>query len=99
LLESSEGLVVIATERDDASAWVSAGETLSALWLRATREGLSVVPLSQVVEVPSTRRRLAHELPGDPGEPQVVVRLGWQEISRSTLPRTPRRPLHDVLLP
>lgn len=76
-----------------------AGETLSALWLRATREGLSVVPLSQVVEVSSTRRSLSHELPEHRSEPQVVLRLGWQEISRSTLPRTPRRPLHDVLLP
>ncbi len=99
LLESSEGLVVIATERDDPSAWVCAGETLSALWLRATREGLSVVPLSQVVEVASTRQSLSRELPPHRDQPQVVVRLGWQEISRSTLPRTPRRPLHDVLLP
>lgn len=99
LLESSEGLVVIATQHDDPRAWMCAGETLSALWLRATREGLSVVPLSQVVEVSSTRRSLSHELPEHRSEPQVVLRLGWQEISRSTLPRTPRRPLHDVLLP
>lgn len=99
LVETSEGLVVIATERDDVAAWLSAGQTLSALWLHATREGLSLVPLSQVIEVDSTRRGLASELTEPPDEPQIVVRLGWQEISRSTLPRTPRRPLHDVLLP
>lgn len=98
LLHSSEGLVVIATERDDPKAWLCAGETLSDLWLHATRDGLSVVPLSQVVEVPGTRQRLSRELPPGRDQPQVVVRLGWQEISRSTLPRTPRRPLHDVLL-
>src|SRR6187431_3462547 len=29
--------------------------------------------------------------------PLLVLRLGWQEISRSQLPRTPRRPVDEVL--
>jgi hypothetical protein len=30
--------------------------------------------------------------------PQLLLRVGWQEIARATLPRTPRRPLDEVLL-
>jgi hypothetical protein len=30
--------------------------------------------------------------------PQILLRVGWQEIARTTLPPTPRRPLEDVLV-
>jgi nitroreductase len=98
VVESTDGLLVIATPTDDPRAWLHAGAALSALWLHATAEGLSLVPLSQVVEDPTTRRSLGAELPTDLPHPQVLARIGWQEISRSTLPRTPRRPLDDVLV-
>ena len=94
----SDGLVVIATAEDDPTSWLDAGEALSAIWLRATLEGVSVVPLSQVVEYGPTRELLRTELPVRSLEPQMVIRLGWQEIGRSGQPRTPRRPLDDVLL-
>lgn len=96
-VESTDGLLVVATTEDGPMAWLQAGEALSALWLRATTAGLSLVPLSQVVENPSTRRALHGELPGPHNHPQVLARIGWQEISRSTLTRTPRRALDDVL--
>lgn len=99
VVESTDGLLVVATEEDNRLAWLCAGEALSALWLRATHEGLSVVPLSQVVEDPGTRRSLRELLPTRRTEPQVLARIGWQEISRSVLPRTPRRPLDDVIRP
>ena len=98
LLTSTDGLMVICTETDDQRAWIQAGEALSALWLRATRDGLSIVPLSQVIEVAETREALRHDVLGDRALPQLLVRVGWQEISRSDLPPTPRRPLADVLV-
>ena len=55
-VESSDGLMAICTAHDDQVSWLQAGQTLSALWLQATRAGLSIVPLSQVIEVPETRR-------------------------------------------
>jgi hypothetical protein len=94
--ETSDGLIVLATGDDDPAAWLACGETLSRLWLIATAGGLSVVPLSQVVEVEETRLALRHELFGR--SPQILVRIGWQEISRRQLPRTPRRPVEDVLV-
>jgi hypothetical protein len=97
LIEGSDGLLVLCGESDDVASWLSAGEGLSALWLAATTQGLSVVPLSQVVEVAETREALRHEVLGGLAHPLLLVRIGWQEISRSQLPRTARRPVDDIL--
>jgi nitroreductase len=96
-VERTDGILVIATPADGPRSWLHAGEALSAIWLTATMEGLSVVPLSQVIEVDETRVALDHELLKDHLHGQLLVRVGWQEIGRSDLPRTPRRPLEDVL--
>ena len=95
-IESSDGLLVVVTADDGRLSWLHAGEALSAVWLDATTEGLSVVPLSQVVEVAETRHAL-EDLLGPGMHPQILLRVGWQEIGRSDLPRTPRRSLDDVL--
>lgn len=95
VLDSSDGLIVLATDADGPLDRLRSGEALIALWLEATRGGLSVVPLSQLIEDPTARTELRHELGG--AHPQIMARIGWQEISRSELPRTPRRPLDDVL--
>lgn len=99
LVETSDGLLVICTEEDDTLSWLLAGEALSQMWLAATVDGLSVVPLSQVIELPSTRESLQHEVLGGLTCPQIITRIGWQEIGRSELPRTPRRPVDEVLVP
>jgi len=98
MVESSDGLLAICTAHDDQDAWLRAGETLSALWLDATRAGLSVVPLSQVIEVPEAREALHRDVFAEMALPQLLLRIGWQEIARSNLPRTPRRPLGEVLM-
>ena len=79
-------------------AWLRTGQTLSAVWLQATRAGLSIVPLSQAIEVPETREALHRDVFAGMARPQLLLRVGWQEIARATLARTPRRPLDDVLL-
>ena len=96
-MERSDGLIVLCSLEDGPGAWLRAGEGLSALWLRATTEGLSVVPLSQVVEVAETRQAFQTEVLGGMAQPLVVIRVGWQAISRSQLPSTPRRPVAEVL--
>lgn len=98
-VEGSDGLIVLLTERDDPRAWLSAGEALSEVWLAATADGLSLVPLSCVIEDDDTRSELHREVLGGLAEPQLVVRIGWQQIGRSELRRTTRRPVADVLLP
>jgi hypothetical protein len=96
-LESSDGVVLLCGYADLPEDWLRTGEALSALWLRATLDGLSVVPLSQVIEVEATRSSLQHEVLGGLAVPNLLVRLGWQALSRSQLTRTGRRPVDDVL--
>jgi hypothetical protein len=97
LIEGADGLVVLGGATDDAVGWLKAGEGLSALWLEATSQGLSVVPLSQVIEVAETRDALHQDILGGGAHPLLLLRIGWQEIGRSQLPRTSRRPVTDVL--
>lgn len=95
-LEPADGLLVLGArpDEDGRAAWLAVGEALSALWLEATRAGLSIVPLSVVCEVAETRAVLQHEVLGGLMAPQTLVRVGWQAIGRPR--RTPRRPLDDV---
>lgn len=96
-LESSDGVLLICGYADGPEDWLRSGEALSAVWLRATLDGLSVVPLSQIIEVDETRMTLQHDVLGGLAAPHILVRLGWQELSRSELARTARRPLDEVL--
>jgi len=96
-VEVSDGLIVLGGRSDDRAAWLATGEGLSALWLRATIDRLSVVPLSPVVEVEETRLALHHGVLGGTLLPHLLVRLGWQPIGRSHVSRTSRRQLGDVL--
>ena len=57
------------------------------------------MPLSQVVEVEETRRSLRFEVLDGAVHPQILVRMGWQELGLSRRRPTPRRPVDDVLLP
>jgi nitroreductase len=99
VLRGTDGLLVVSTADDGPLSWLHAGAALSALWLRATANGLSIVPLSQLVEVQRTRIGLEQLMPPPARVPQILIRVGWQEIGRDEIPRTPRRPLADVLRP
>jgi hypothetical protein len=96
-VEASDGLLVLGGSTDDDLAWLQTGESLSALWLDATLQGLAVVPLSHVIEVEETRTALRTTLLGGLTVPHLLVRIGWQPIGRRELERTPRRPLSSVL--
>jgi len=96
-VESGDGLILFVAGVDEPATWLAAGEGLSAMWLAATVKGLSLVPLSQVIEVEETRRALRADVLDGMGHPLILVRIGWQSISRSQIPRTSRRPVSDVL--
>jgi len=92
-----DGMLIVGTSSDDAVSRVRAGEALSAIWLQATQGNLSVLPLSQAVEVEETRRTLQADVLGDRACPQLLLRVAWLPDARSDLPPTPRRPLDEVL--
>lgn len=97
--EASDTLLLLYTPTDTQSAWLSAGQALSALWIRATQGGLSVTPDTQAIELTRTREELRHRVLGGLGHPQVLVHVGWQETSLPPQVPMPRRELDDVLLP
>ncbi|HTI26736.1 MAG TPA: NAD(P)H nitroreductase, partial [Kutzneria sp.] len=65
------------------------GEALSAAWLTATTLGVSVVPLSDVIEVIHTRQTLRHLISGL-GYPHLVLRLGVADPEPTGHVHTPR---------
>lgn len=81
---------------DEPGDWLRAGEALSACWLTATELGVSVLPLSSVVEVPATRQVLRRILSGL-GYPYLVLRLGTADPDYPGPPHTPRLPAAEVI--
>jgi hypothetical protein len=90
-------LLVICSSSDDTASRLRAGEALGAMLVEGTAHGLAMVPLSQAVEVDSTRRLLQEELLGDAVCPQIVVQVGWAPTAAAPVPLTPRRPVEEVL--
>ena len=90
---STPALVVIGTDGDQSPDWMAAGFALSQVLLRATADGLATSFLSQAIEVPELRPRLAALLHRD-GHPQLLLRVGYP--TRTERP-APRRPIDDVL--
>jgi nitroreductase len=76
-------------DADERADWLRAGEALSAVWLTATRLGASVLPLSVVIEVDTTRAALRRLVAGL-GLPYLVLRLGVADPEHAGTPPTPR---------
>lgn len=96
---SRDSLVILASEHDDPTSWLAAGEALSAIWLRAEHHGVSVVPLSQVTEVRHTRAVLHTRILAGCAVPQLLLRVGRHDPRRLPLPARQLRPRTDVVDP
>ncbi len=92
LAQASPGLLVLSTAGDAPADWLSAGQAVALLLLRATAEGLGASFLNQPVEVPVLRDRLRTRLGGDT-HPQLLLRVGRASTGAGSL----RRPVADVL--
>jgi hypothetical protein len=90
-------LALLATPGDGAVDQLRAGEALSAVLLGATHFGLATDPISQPLEVGTTRAQLQAAVLGGAAAPQMLLRLGWAPMSTIPVPRTGRRPLADTI--
>ncbi|GGM68236.1 Acg family FMN-binding oxidoreductase [Dactylosporangium sucinum] len=93
--DRSAEYLVVATAGDDLVAWLAAGEATSAVWLRATVEGLAVSPMSDVIEVPGARM-LLRSLLQPTAQPQLVLRTGTTGDAGPP-PESPRRPASEAI--
>ncbi|WP_280484188.1 Acg family FMN-binding oxidoreductase [Nocardia farcinica] len=91
-------LLVLATACDDRRARLRAGEALSAVLLTATNIGLATCPLTEPLEVGEQRDLIRRGVLNGTAHPQAVLRVGWAPADAEPLPRTPRRPVTDVVL-
>jgi nitroreductase len=85
-------IAVLASFGDSPREQVDAGQALQRVLLTATKLGLVASMLSQPIEVPDVRQRLATLL-GRRVVPQMVLRMGFGIPG----PPTPRRPAHEVI--
>ena len=65
--------------------------------LTATALGLSTCPLTEPLEIASTREAVRSTVLGDDGFPQMLLRIGWAPVNADPLPATPRRPFEDMV--
>ncbi|HEX3335846.1 MAG TPA: nitroreductase family protein [Jatrophihabitans sp.] len=89
-------IAVLLSEYDSPGEQLEAGEAMMRLMIRAARAGIATCPLSQAVDLLALRARI-RTLMGWTGYPQMMLRLGYPPESDAPVPRTPRRPLADVL--
>lgn len=89
-------VVVLSTEDNTRDSLLRCGEMLSSILLDATMAGLATCTLSHLTEVPASRR-IVSALTGSQSIPQVLVRIGSSCGHDDLIPRTPRRPVSEVL--
>lgn len=86
-------LLLLGTQGDGPAQWLRAGEALERILLEVTRQGFAASPLTQIVEVATTREALRTEL-GLTMHPHILLRVGRAPLT----PSSPRRRLVDVLV-
>ncbi|WP_422747846.1 Acg family FMN-binding oxidoreductase [Mycobacterium sp. WMMD1722] len=89
-------LLALGTATDDTVARLRAGEASSLVMLTATALGLASCPVTEPLEISSTRDALRQDAFGSAAFPQMLLRLGWAPVNADPLPSTPRRPLAEV---
>ena len=92
--ESGGSLLVLCTDSDDPSAWLSAGQALYRVLLELTSMRMVAGLFTQFTEVPRIRRQVRTDL-RLVGHPQVALHIGYSPRTAAT----PRRAVPDVVDP
>lgn len=91
LANNAPVLAVLSSTEEGPSAWLGAGQALSAVLLHARAENVWASFFSQPIQFDETWQELRH-LVGQQFFPQLVFRLGYA----APVPATPRRPVDEV---
>jgi nitroreductase len=93
-MDSSAGVAIFISERDDKDHWVRAGRACQRFALQATALGIKTAFMNQPVEVVSLRPELAALVGMKGRRPDIVMRFGYGDA----LPFSARRPVDAVLV-
>ena len=94
-IRSSSHLLMFVCKKNDKKHWVDTGRVFERIALKAASLGISHAHLNMPCEVESVRMKLSKHLQLQPGEqPVLLIRLGYA----GDVPRSPRRPIGDVLI-
>lgn len=92
---SAPALGIISAQAATREAQIRVGYVLERLYLEATLRGISLQPVSQLLEAEETRQELTAMLPEAGWVPLQPFRIGYAKEPRT---HTPRRPLDEVLI-
>jgi nitroreductase len=93
-VDTAAAYAVVWGDTDEPTAWLRAGEVMSAVMLDATAAGLALSPMTDLIEVESTRA-VVRQMLANLGHPYAVLRIGHPQPNRAE--RTPRRPVNEVI--
>jgi nitroreductase len=93
-INSSAGVAVFVSQKDDPEHWVLAGTACQRFGLQATALGIKTAFINQPVEVPSLRPELANLVGLAGRRPDIVMRFGYGP----TMPYSARRPIAGIIL-
>ena len=91
-IQSSAGVAVFVSERNDRIHWIEAGRACQRFALQATALGMKCAFINQPVEVPAIRGQFATYLGIGDRRPDLVMRFGFGP----DLPKSLRRPVGQV---
>jgi hypothetical protein len=94
LIRGSSGLMLFIAEHDDREHWVRLGQSFERVALTATTRGIRHAHMNMPCEVVEVRRQLQNHLELGEEQPLLLLRFGYGKV----MPRSPRRPLENVLL-
>jgi len=89
-------ILVLSTHHDDRLEVLRCGEALSAVLLECTMAGMATCTLTHMTELAPSRDIIRQAI-GQTGLPQVLLRVGRSPAVDQHVPRTPRRPVTEVL--
>lgn len=95
LLMSSPVLAVISSTVNDRESQVKVGQVFERVFLTATTLGVSIHPMSQILEIPQLKEQVEELIPMSNVNAQQTFRMGYGEPEKD---HTPRRPLEEVLI-
>jgi len=79
----------------DRESQVKVGQVFERICLTATILGISVHPMSQIVQIAELKTEVGKLIPKPDVVPQHTFRLGYAEQEKE---HTPRRPLDEILV-